>query len=199
VVRVKRRTGGNLLLPVIKPCAILIVVGLLMAGCTASPSTDDANAANLPSASVDPDSPYATTFEEFMLRTKACVEDKGFSVDLDPNDYSLLFTFGDQREQELVMAAVRECQAAIDPARLEPIPPRSVEQLRAWYTYVVAQVDCLAAKGYSVPSPPPEAVFIDSQGGWDPYYELLQAGTPATPADRRVCEQVDGRPAFLDW
>ncbi len=134
-----------------------------------------------------------------MLRTKACLEDAGFTVELDPEDNSLLFTFGDQREQERATAAVRECQAAIDPARLEPVSPRSEEQLRAWYVYVVAQVDCLLAAGYPVPSPPPEAVFVDSQGDWDPYFELIQAGAPASQADYRKCEQVDGRPGFLDW
>jgi len=176
-----------------------LLAGLLMVGCVSPSAELNASTDPTPEGTLDPDSPYRTTLEEFMLRTKACLEDRGLSVEVNSEDNSLLFNFGSQREQELAMTAVPECQAEIDPARLEPVPPRSAEQLGAWYAYVKAQVDCLADAGYPVPSPPPEAVFIDSQGDWDPYYELVQAGAPPSRDDRRKCEQVPGRPPFLDW
>lgn len=173
-----------------------LVLGLLVAGCAVSPSTPDAPS-SIPNRTLDPDSPYQTTPEEYAIRLKACLEDRGFTVDVNPYDHSLSFSFGDSRESALVMAAVPECRASIDPSRSDPVPPRSAEQLRALYAYYVAQVDCLVAAGYPGSSAPPEQVFVDAGGGWDPRMGTEDVDIPQAVARR--CEQVEGRPAFLDW
>lgn len=199
VVRLQQRVRSKLPQR-LRRCRGLLLVWLLV-GCTGPPppTSDQPLPSGGPSATVDPDSPFQTTLEQFMLLTKACVEDKGYSVEVDPEDWSLLFSFGSEREQQGAIEAVHECQAQIDPARLNPLPPPSPEQLRAWYAYVVAQAQCLVAAGYPVPSPPPEQVFLDTEGEWDPYFELEQAGSPASREDKRACDDVPGRPAFLDW
>lgn len=173
-----------------------LVLGLLLAGCAGTPVPDSVDP-SVPAQSLDPDSPYRTTLQEFWIQMKACVEDKGQTVEVDPYDQSLVFTFGDQRGSELAMAAVSECKAAIDPSRGEPAPPPTDEQLRSLYSYYIAQVDCLIAAGYPASSPPPEQIFIDSEGGWSPYTGIEDVEIPRTVM--RGCEQVEGRPAFLDW
>lgn len=96
------------------------------------------------------------------------------------------------------MATVPECRATIDPSRDQPLPPPTDEQLRELYTYKLAQAECLTDAGYTASSPPPLQVFIDSEGEWAPDLIALQ-NENLPPEVLRRCEQVDGRPNFLDW
>ncbi len=89
--------------------------------------------------------------------------------------------------------------ASIDPLRLAPPPKLTEAQLIAWYAYRVREAQCLRDAGYAVGDAPPQRVFIDTNGEWDPFAVLADAGTPAPQDAESTCEGVDGRPAFLGW
>jgi len=182
----------------------LLISLVTVAACAGSPPsqpTASAVAGSLgPFATVDPASPYRTTRDEFMIRTKACIEAKGFPVTMDLADSSFLFNLGSDERAQQAKLALRECREEVDPARLQPPPPLSTEQLRQMYQYRLRQSDCLGEAGYDVPAAPPEQVYVDTEGYWDPFQALLDAGTPASQADTMRCQQLrDGRPAFMDW
>lgn len=118
---------------------------------------------------------------------------------LDLGEASLLFSGGGEGDARAANAALRECIASVDPARLQPPPALTSEQLQAWYAYRIGQVDCLRGAGYSVPEAPPEQVFIDTAGAWDPFEALFQAGVKANQADVALCQQLNGKPGFLTW
>ena len=180
---------------------VVLGVALLLTAC----GSNAAPAASTPTVNpgiaqrtLDPDSPYQTTAEEYGLQLKACLTDKGFNVELDPYDFSLRFKLGTDGSTEDLQATVTSCRTGLDPSRLKPPPPISEEQLRELYRYRVAQANCLIAAGYPASSAPPEQVFVDGGGQWDP-----RMG-PKEPLDipegvTRSCEQIDGRPNFLDW
>lgn len=166
---------------------------LLLASCGGQPPAGTA----APSTALG--SPYDSTREEFFLRVKACVVERGFPVEIDTVNWGFMGDYGtDERAQE-ASAAIRECVRAIDPKRLEPPPPPSDEQLSAWYVYQVARASCLQGLGYDVGSIPPEQVFIDTVGGWDPVQALIASGTPARNEDAARCNEAGDRPTFLDW
>lgn len=161
--------------------------------------------APLPTASVeiatgtlDPDSPYRTTPEQYAIALKACLQEKGFDVDVDPYDWHLTFQVGPQQGAELPIE-LAECRNRIDPLR-DPArapPSQSPDQLKALYAYYVAELACLRAAGYQGVEAPPEQVFVD-QGGtsWEPRgdgHENIPLSVVHT------CEQIPGRPNFLDW
>lgn len=152
-----------------------------------------------PSATRDPDSPYQTTREEFLLRVKACIEEKGFPVTLDLADGGFKFSLGTDDRVQQAKVAMRECIDTIDPSRLKPPPPVSEKELRAWYGYRLRQVDCLGDAGYPPLVAPPEQVFVDSKGDWDPFQALADAGSPASQADMALCQHLEGGPNFLNW
>lgn len=148
--------------------------------------------------SLDPDSPYETTPGEFAVQLKACLADRGFDVDIDPYDFHLSGNVGSEARVKELQVSVRECRDTIDPSRNDPPPPLTEAQVRALYHYYVAQAACLVAAGYPASSAPPEQVFVDSGGQWDPHMG------PEEPLDipetvTRTCDQVEGRPNFLDW
>ncbi len=175
----------------------VLVTALLAGGCSLGTGAQP----NLsPSATRDPHSPYATTRAEYLLAVKACLEDGGFAVEIDVADGAIYTNEGtDERAQEAA-AATRECERTIDPKRLKPPPRLGPDELRDWYIYVVAQVRCLRAAGYATPDPPPEQVFIDGGGFWDPAGKTMEAGGGAvTPDVERRCTQIPERPAFMDW
>ncbi len=156
-------------------------------------------AAATPSATRDPDSPYATTQVDFLLRTKACVEDRGYPVTLDLRQAGFEFALGDDTRAKEAGQALRDCMASIDPARLGPPPKLTEAQLVAWYAYRVHEAACLRAAGYAVEDAPPQRVFIDTNGDWDPFAWLAGKGM-AVPLEAQIsCEGVEGRPAFLGW
>jgi hypothetical protein len=176
-------------------------VALLLAACGSgtaptapSPTIDSA----IVQRTLDPDSPYQTTPEEYALQLKACLADHGIEAELDPYDFSFKFKLGNDGQVENLQATFTECRAGLDPSRNNPPPPLSEDQLRALYQYRVAQADCLIAAGYAAASAPPEQVFIDGGGEWDP--RMGPEGPFDTPqAVNRSCEQIDARPNFLDW
>lgn len=174
----------------------MAIAGVVVAGCGRPPSPP---ALSTPAGILDPDSPYRTTQEEFLLRTKACVEEKGFPVELDLRQAGFKFSLGDDSRAAASRDALRTCIESIDPARLLPPPKLTETQLTAWYEYRVRQAACVRESGLSLPDPPPLQVFIDTNGEWDPYGVLVGAGNPA-PRDVEVtCEAVESRPAFLGW
>lgn len=153
-----------------------------------------------PAATRDPTSPYGTTREEFLLATKACVEAKGFPVTLDVADGRFSFSLGSDERARQAKVALSDCEAEVDPARSEPAPALTDTQLRAWYAYRLLQVKCLRDAGYPPPEAPPEQVFVDTAGKWDPFEALIQAGTMPSQADMLRCQQLtEGRPNFLTW
>lgn len=146
---------------------------------------------------LDPDSPYQTTPEEFALQLKACLADQGFKVEIDPYDFHLSGNVGSEDRVKALSAAVPACRISIDPSRNDPPPPLTEDQLHALYRYNVAQADCLLAAGFPASSTPPEQVFVDGGGQWDARMGLEDADIPQTVI--RACEQLEGRPSFLDW
>lgn len=161
------------------------------------PISSPRNESGIPHRTLDPDSPYETTPEEYALRLKGCLGDRGFNVEIDPYDYHLSGNVGSEGRVNELQVAASECRAAIDPTRNEPPPPPTEEQLRALYRYYVAQADCLVAAGYPAASAPPEQVYVDNGGQWDPRLGLEDVDIPQTVT--RACEEVEGRPTFLDW
>lgn len=150
-------------------------------------------------ATRDPDSPYRTTRDQFLLATKACLEDRGFSVDLDMAQGGFKFSLGDDSRAADAKSALKGCVAQVDPRRAEPPPRLSRDQLIAWYAYKRRIADCLAGAGVAIPDPPPEAVFIDTNGAWDPFGSVLDAGGVVAPGLQTRCQHVEGAPAFLGW
>jgi hypothetical protein len=181
---------------VIRRLALLAV--LVASGCG---STGDVpgSGAGVPGPTLDPDSPYQTTVEDFFLRTKACVEEAGYPVEMDIEEQSFEFSLGSDELARQADVELKRCMREIDPRRLLPPPPLTADQLGSWYTYLKAQVACLSDAGYPVGSPPPEQVFIDSEGDWDPYQDMIEAGITVRPEHVQQCQQVDERPAFFDW
>lgn len=171
--------------------AVLIVSG--------SPHAPSANAQSR-FAPGPPSNPYKTTREEFFLGVKACLEDKGFAVDLDIPEGGITTHETTDEGARNSAVAIHECEIAMDPRRLLPPPRPSDEQMQAWYGYAVAQLACLRAAGYATPDPPPEQVFIDSGGDWDPTKATMDfGGTTVKFEDQRRCEQIKERPDFFDW
>lgn len=134
-----------------------------------------------------------------MLQVRACVEGKGYPVTLDLADSKFSFSLGSDERAKQANVALRECVDTIDPSRLKPPPPVSEKELRAWYGYRLRQVDCLGDAGYPPLVAPPEQVFVDSKGDWDPFQALTDAGSPASQADMALCQHLEGGPNFLNW
>lgn len=178
----------------------ILVMALWVVSCGGSSPSQLSGSPRAPSATLDPESPYRTTREEFLLRAKACVEDKGFPVTLDLADAGFKFSLGTNERARQANAALRECMIDIDPLRLGAPPPIPADQLRAWYEYRLRQADCLRDAGYPPPETPPEQVFVDTAGSWDPFQALLDAGMSPSQDDMARCQQlIDGRPGFLNW
>lgn len=190
--------------------ALALAVGVITAACSGGPppGTTAATLSDVPprsgppiapGTSLDPDSPYRTTRDAFLLATKACVEDLGFSVELDVRQGGFRFDLGDETRTAEADQALRECVGQVDSRRLQPPPRLTREDLVAWYAYKVRIASCLTAGGAVVPDPPPKSVFIDTNGEWDPFAAAAGAGR-SVPADLQSgCEQVDGAPGFLGW
>lgn len=178
----------------------LLAAALLAGGCASPFAGAGSRAPTSPVATRDPSSPYATTRAEFFLAMKVCMEERGFLVTVDVA-YGAIYTHEttDQRAREAT-AALNECGASIDSRRQQPPPKATEAELRLWYGYVLAQLRCLQAAGYTTPEAPPEQVFIDSGGYWDPTAKTQEAsGRTVSINDQRRCEQIQERPAFMDW
>ncbi len=118
---------------------------------------------------------------------------------LDLEEAGFSFSGGSGEDARAANAALRDCIAQIDPARLQPPPALASEQLVSWYAYRVRQADCLRSAGYGVPDPPPQQVFADTAGAWDPFDALLRSGINVAPADFLRCQRLEGEPPFLSW
>lgn len=179
---------------------------LLIGACAPSPGSNQSigsppapgsptDESGVPGRTLDPDSPYETTPEEYAIELKGCLADRGFDVEVDPYDFHLSGNVGSEGRFKELQTVVGECRDGIDPSRNNPPPPLSEDQLRALYLYYVAQADCLMAAGYPAASAPPEQVFVDSGGQWGPRSGDVDIPQTVT----RACEEVEGRPNFLDW
>lgn len=150
------------------------------------------------SPATGPTSPFKLTGDEFMVAMKACVEGKGFPVDVDVQQRGFSFDLGSDELVEQAKVAMRACTEEVDPARANGPPHLNDQQLAQLYQYVVAQVNCLQEAGYPAEDPPSEQSFIDSGGLWDPYQSLSEQDI-STGDDLIRCQSVEERPAFVDW
>lgn len=173
--------------------AALALMALWLAACAAPAATVS------PAPSRDLTSPYGTTQEEFLLQARACVEARGYSMTLDLAEAKFSFVGGSDADFRAASAALHDCVASIDPARLRPPPALTAEQLEAWYIYRLKQAKCLESAGYAVPEAPPQQVFEDTAGEWDPFDALLHTGVTPAQSDVSHCQHLAGQPEFLDW
>lgn len=194
------KTRAQLLVGWGRIVAAIALAALSTEACASSPSTSTipSPGAALAAQSRDPDSPYATTKEQFFLGVKACLAAQGFTVALDLGQNSITFQGPDAQIQQEA-AAQTKCAQTVDPARVSVHSKPSEPQLKALYVFRVDTAACLRDAGYPVPDAPPEQVFIDSGGDWDPLTPLHDAGIRPKPEDRVRCEGVPSRPAFLNW
>jgi hypothetical protein len=160
---------------------------VVLAACTVGPSQ---------SGSPEPTSPYRQTLDEFLVAMAACLQEKGYNARVEEGGLRV----GGAYDRETSKADFRACEERIDPARLLPPLPLTRSQLEALYRYVVAQTECMREAGYPVSDPPPLQVFVDSEGSaFDPYGDLRQRGIDFSHEDLLRCQDVEGRPGFLDW
>jgi hypothetical protein len=145
----------------------------------------------------DPNSPYATTKEAWFLGIKACVAAAGFDVMLDLAEGSIAF-HGTDAQVAQVSGLEKERARSVDPTRAVEFVP-STAQWQAMYRFKIDEGACLRDAGYPVPAAPPEQVFIDARGSWDPLGPLSDAGIHPSAADRLRCDHIPSRPAYLDW
>lgn len=141
---------------------------------------------------------YRHTLDEFNILMRACLEDRGFAVTIRADGGMDFGELGSRERLEQARASVKDCTGKIDPARLEEPPPLSRDQLREMYEYVLAQLNCLEAAGYPAGDPPPIDVFIDSDGAWDPYGDLIERGFSPATEDVISCQNVAAKPDFVD-
>ncbi len=166
------------------------LLGLLVAGCATAPAS--------PLSTRDPDSPYALSRQDYLVRVKGCLADRGFVVTIDVAEGSIQFD-GSSPAQAEFNVALDACMLAMDPTRVEAIPSPHPEQFHAWYLYLVDKAACLKAAGVQPAEVPPETVFIESGGAWDPLNDIYQSGGSISEGIRTRCERLPSRPAFLDW
>jgi hypothetical protein len=147
----------------------------------------------------DPNSPYATTREAWLLGIKVCLAAQGIDVTVDLADGSILF-LGPDAQVTQTSVEEKKCARSVDPTRYAVnLPKPSTAQLQAMYAFMVDKGTCLRDAGYPVTAAPPEQVFIDSSGYWDPEASLPQEGVHPSKADRLRCGHLPSRPTFLDW
>lgn len=174
--------------------AALILCALVVWGCGASAGSPGASTPIPPSASKDPNSPFALSFEDYQLSMKACAAERGLEVTIE--DDGSLSAVGDAGRVHDLMDA---CELAVDPGRAKGFKATH-DQMRALYSYRVALAACLESSGYPAVTVPPEQVFVDSEGAWDPVGDLAGLGRYVTPSDLTRCgENTPGRPAWIDW
>jgi hypothetical protein len=118
---------------------------------------------------------------------------------LDVAEAKFSFSGGGATDAGGASAALHDCIASIDPARLQPPPALTREQLDAWYAFRLRQAECLRSAGYAVPDPPPQQVFDDTDGEWDPFDALLGTGVTPAESDAGRCQHLAGQPEFLSW
>lgn len=170
--------------------APVVLTGLLvLVGCNAGPTAD---------ASLETDSrdTYRQSRSEFVLAWAACLQEKGYRARVDDQGSGVMIDGA--TDPAKASADSRACIEAVDPARLQPPPPLTSDQLRELYRYVVAQTECMRQAGYPVSEPPPFQVYVDSDRAFDPYSDLRARGMDFDEGDRLRCQAVEERPRFLD-
>lgn len=106
---------------------------------------------------------------------------------------------GSGEDMDAVRTVHDECARQLDPQRLLPPPPLTEDEWQQRYHYLLAQIDCLSARGHQVPVAPDFASWRESNGAWDPYDALEQLGLPASNLEEWTCRNVKERPSVLDW
>lgn len=149
-----------------------------------------------PSPGATPQPTYRQSLGEFLLAVTACLQDKGYTVHVDDTGSGVVFD--GSTDPAATTADTRACVEAVDPARLQPPPPLTADQLLELYRYVVAQTECMRNAGYPVSDPPPFQVWVDSGQAFDPYIDLRNRGIDFDHADLVRCQAVEERPTFLD-
>lgn len=171
-----------------------VIAVMVLAGCGQQTPTPSA------SPSPEPTSPYRQPKTQFLTMLAECMTAGGWVAVFDPATEAInvegITSPGDQGAVE----AVREdCARRIDPLRVDPPPELTDGQWRQRYTYLLAQVECLRELGHDVPPPPDFASWRQSDAAWDPYGTLIERGRPAPNYHVLTCQNVEERPAFIDW
>ncbi len=170
--------------------AVLVLAGLLVAvACDANKGSDGAGQPS-------PRSTYRQSRSEFVLAWAACLQEKGYQARVDDQGSGVMID--GVTDYAKASADSRACVEAVDPARLQPPPPLTADQLRELYRYVVAQTECMRQAGYPVSDPPPFQVWVDSDRAFDPYSDLRARGIDFDHADLLRCQALPERPKFLD-
>ncbi|CAN5536974.1 hypothetical protein BH23CHL10_BH23CHL10_13700 [soil metagenome] len=173
------------------PARALILILAVLAGCSSGQDGQDES----PSGSWPE---YRQPRAAFLQLVRACIEEHGFDVVLGEDEGFNFPNLRSEEQQREAREVSRACVAEVDPARLEPVPPLTAQQLGEMYRYALAQAECMRAAGYPVGEAPPERVFIDTDGAWDPYIDLVEQGNAPHPEDVVRCQSVDAKPEFLD-
>lgn len=140
---------------------------------------------------------YRHTKEEFLLLVLDCVRGRGYDVEFDLEDERFSGDFGDRAASRAFGQALGECLEEVDPARADP-PPLTDDQYRELYAYTAGQVECLRQRDYPAGDPPPEQVWVDSQGEWNPYVDLVERNIAVDDEDRVHCQNAVEEPRFYE-
>ena len=178
-----------------KPSWVLPVAALLViSACTqdASPGalTSTKRTNSTQTGVVNPEAtpqwpPVSIPPEEFFGRVGDCLEDEGFSVEVNPAEYTLTYR-GTQRQA--FDAARDACMNAIDPSYLSNPPPFTEQQLVELYDYAIDKVDCLEELGYPRVDLPSFDVFANELSGrFDPVGQLFADGDSVDDEDMLFC------------
>lgn len=153
---------------------VFSILAMALAGCTTGPQAQPA--------------PHATSSLDASQQRLACLQEKGWDVELGSDDSvqgaipaQQMDAF--QRDNEV-------CGRGL-------IPDKSTftqEQWSASYAMATETADCLENLGYEVTDRPTLQAYVDILGEWNPYISLLDAGViapPQMPSLERSCPQPD--------
>lgn len=148
----------------------------LLAACSSSP-------APTPSSTEET---ATLTAGERIAAVKRCIEDRGWSVALTP-DNGLTFSDVPPEQESELTTAINECQAEY------PVSPPTPENLNILYKAEVEQRLCLIGLGYELPEPPTLATYIDTYTT-DPWFAIADA-SPETMSPAKYAEVLGKCPS----
>lgn len=154
---------------------LLTILGVILAGCTADRPP--------------PPAPHATSSLDASQRRLACLQERGWDVQLGADD-SVQGTIPAQ-QMDAFQRDNEECGRGLIPDKSTFTP----EQWSASYAIAIEAADCLESQGYDISDRPTLQRYIDIQGEWNPYIDLLNAGTIA-PAQMPSLENSCPQPEY---
>lgn len=121
-----------------------------------------------------------------------CLRDHGFAVTL--ADDSIQMGGVPAEQSDLLNAYLIACRAGL----YLPEATRTPEQWAELYAYKLAVADCLRAEGHNISEPPSLEVFVESDGMWSPFSDLLELGFGEWGRLEKFCPQYPVR-GFGAW